>query len=287
MTAIWREYDREGLDYQYAVRERVANALELIAQGAEASEATRRDLEVRLDQAYGDTPGQTVNVFPAAAHGAPVFIFIHGGYWQRLDKNDYDFVARPFVEAGAAVVNVNYDLAPTVKMDEIVRQVRAAVLWSWQNAGSFNGDRKRIHVSGHSAGGHLTAMVACTDWPALATDVPANLVKSGHAISGLYDLEPIRLCHLNDAVRMDEAEAARNSPMLLAGANNAPLVLAVGGAETDEFLRQQTAYAAALSDAGKAPPEIVQPACNHFDVLFALTDPNELLHQSVRQALGI
>jgi arylformamidase len=287
MTAIWREYDREALDFQYAVRDRVPNALELIAQGTEASEAARRDYDVRMDQAYGDSAGQTVNVFPAAAAGSPVFIFIHGGYWQRLDKNDYDFVARPFVEAGAAVVNVNYDLAPTVTMDEIVRQVRAAVLWTWQNAGSFNGDRKRIHVSGHSAGGHLTAMVACTDWPALATDVPANLVKSGHAISGLFDLEPIRLCHLNDAVRMDEAAAARNSPMLLAGANNAPLVLAVGGAETDEFLRQQTDYAAALKEAGRETPEIVQAGCNHFDVLFALTNEGEELHQSVRRALEV
>jgi arylformamidase len=287
MAAIYQDYDREGLDFQYAVRERVPNALELIAQGAEASAAARRDLDVRLDEAYGDTPGQTVNVYPAASSGAPLLLFIHGGYWQRLDKNDYDFVARPFVEAGAVVVNVNYDLAPTATMDKIVRQVRAAVLWSWQNAGSFNGDRHRIHVSGHSAGGHLTAMVACTDWPALATDVPANLVKSGHAISGLYDLEPIRLCHLNDAVRMDEAVAARNSPMLLADANNAPLVLAVGGEETDEFLRQQSVFGEALSSASKDAPEIVQPGCNHFDVLFALLDAGEPLHQSVRRSLGV
>ena len=90
MTAIWREYDREALDFQYAVRDRVPNALELIAQGTEASEAARRDYDVRMDQAYGDSAGQTVNVFPATAAGAPVFIFIHGGYWQRLDKNDYE-----------------------------------------------------------------------------------------------------------------------------------------------------------------------------------------------------
>lgn len=287
MTAIWRDYDREGLDFQYAVRERVENALELIAKGTAASEAARRDLDVRLDQAYGDTPGQKVNVFPAARSGAPVFVFIHGGYWQRLDKNDYDFVARPFVAMGAAVVNVNYDLAPTVTITEIVRQVRAAVLWSWQNAGSFNGDRHRIHVSGHSAGGHLTAMVAATDWPALATDVPADIVKSGHAISGLYELEPIRLCHLNDAVRMDEAEAAANSPANMTAANNAPLVLAVGGAETDEFLRQQTDYAAALRAAGRDAPEIVEPGRNHFDVLDALTTPGEQLHESVKKALGV
>ena len=286
MTAIWREYDREGLDFQYAVRERVPNALELIAQGTMASEAARQELDVRLDQAYGDTPGQTANVFPATSSGAPVFVFIHGGYWQRLDKNDYDFVARPFVEMGAAVVNANYDLAPKVTITEIVRQVRAAVLWTWQNAGSFNGDRKRIHVSGHSAGGHLTAMVAATDWPALATDVPADIVKSGHAISGLYELEPIRLCHLNDVIAMDEAEAALNSPAHLAGANNTPLVLAVGGAETDEFLRQQTDFATVLKGAGRNVQEIVEPGRNHFDVLTALTTPGEVLHDSVRVSLG-
>lgn len=287
MTAIWREYDREALDFQYAVRDRVENALELIAKGTAASEAVRRDLDVRLDEAYGDTAGQTVNVFPAAQARAPVFVFIHGGYWQRLDKNDYDFVARPFVEMGAAVVNVNYDLAPKVTITEIVRQVRGAVLWAWQNAGSFNGDRHRIHVSGHSAGGHLTAMVAATDWPALATDVPADIVKSGHAISGLYELEPIRLCHLNDAVRMDEAEAAANSPANMAAANNAPLVLTVGGAETDEFLRQQTDYAAALRAAGREVPEIVEPGRNHFDVLDALTTPGEQLHESVKRLMGV
>ena len=140
-------------------------------------------------------------------------MFIHGGYWQALDRKDFSFVAERLVEAGAAVALVGYDLAPAVDMDTIVGQIRAAIAWLYRNADAHGFDPDRICLAGHSAGGHLAAMALATDWTAFG--LPADLVKGVCAISGVFDLEPIRLCYLNEVVRLDAEQARRNSPVLL------------------------------------------------------------------------
>jgi arylformamidase len=214
-------------------------------------------------------------------------VFIHGGYWQRLDKNDFDYIAAPFAAVGAAVINVNYALAPRVAMDEIVREVRAAIAWVWREAKSFNGDPARIHVGGHSAGGHLTAMAALTDWEGFAPGLPGNVVKSALAISGLYELEPVRHTYLNDALKLDAAAARRNSPALFTRKRAAALTLAVGAGETPEFLRQQRDFAAALKKSG-APAEAHEIAGrHHFDVIHDLAEPGTKLHALMRAHMGL
>jgi len=170
-----------------------------------------------------------------------VHVFVHGGYWHRLDKTDFSFVAGACRET--ATVVVNYALVPTVDLDELVRQVRASVAWVHANARSFGGDPARITVSGHSAGGHLVAMLLATDWPQFG--VPADVVKAGCAISGLYDLEPIRLCYLNEVLGLTPESARHNSPVHLKPTGRAPLVLAVGADEGPEYHRQTTDLAAA------------------------------------------
>lgn len=281
MTAIYRDYDQAALDGQYFLRGRVADVQTYFERWARTSAETRGRFPCRLDIAYGPSPAETLDIFlPAASGPAPVHVFLHGGYWQALDKSDHSFVADGFVPQGAVVVVVNYALAPTVGIDEIVRQIRAALAWVWRNAADFGGDPGRIAVSGHSAGGHLAAMAACTDWPAFAAGLPADLVKGAVMIAGLYDLEPIRLCYLNKVLGLTAAEVRRNSPLNLDIAGRPRLVLCVGADETDEFHRQQQVYAAALIQKGFAPQIAAAPGMHHFQVVEALARPGTFLHQA-------
>ena len=286
MTKLFLDYDRAGLDAQYNLRAAVKDAVEHLGECARRSGVFRAKSAVQLDVPYGPSHGERVNLYAAPKAGAPVLVFIHGGYWQRLDKNDFDYIAEPFVATGAAVVNVNYTLAPRVTMDEIVRQVRAAIAWTWREAKGFNGDPARIHVAGHSAGGHLTAMAALTTWDGFAPGLPADVVKSALAISGLYELEPLRFTYLNDALKLDAAAARRNGPAPFVRKGAAPLALAVGADETQEFLRQQRDFAKALAAAGP-PPEAVEIAGrHHFDVIHDLADPGTKLHAIMRAQMG-
>ncbi|HEV3175037.1 MAG TPA: alpha/beta hydrolase, partial [Stellaceae bacterium] len=180
---------------------------------------------------------------------------------------------------------VNYTLAPKAGMDEIVRQNRAAVAWLQRNAREYGLDPARIHVAGHSAGGHLTAMVLATDWSAFGLD--RDPVRGACAISGLYDLEPIRLCYLNDVLGLDALGAERNSPIHHLPKQSPPLILSVGTGETDEFLRQQEAFAAAWRGAGLALEVADQPGDHHFAVVGRLGESQGPLHRAVmRQIWG-
>lgn len=284
---IFRGYDREALDREYDNRKKVANSAELIARYASESEAARRTLACRLDVRYGLHAGETLDVFlPPGPAPAPVHVFIHGGYWHRMDKADFGFVARALQPAGAAVVAINYALMPSVTMDELVRQCRAAVAWVWRNASSFGGDPGRIFVSGHSAGGHLTAMVMSTDWAAFG-GLPADVVKGGCGISGLYDLEPIRLCYLNDILRLTPEEARGNSPVHLAPERSGALLLAVGDREGPEYHRQTDELAAAWRARG-LPCEVMDMAGHdHFSIMLQLADGASPLSRALLGQMGL
>ena len=167
--------------------------------------------------------------------------FITGGIGAHYIKDDFSYVAYAVHEAGAATVVVNYALVPEVRFDELVRQCRAALAWVWRNADRFGGDREKIFVSGHSAGGHLVAMMMVADWPAFDAELPAQPIRGGFGISGLYDLEPIRLCFLNEDLKLSEEDAIRNSPMKQRRTCLSPLLLPVGAREGPEYLRQEWA----------------------------------------------
>jgi len=203
-----------------------------------------------------------------------------------LDKADFSFVAHAFQPAGAAVVVINYALMPAVAMDELVRQCRASVAWVYRNAPSFGGDPHRIFVSGHSAGGHLVAMLLATDWPAFA-GLPADVVKGGAGISGLYDLEPIRLCYLNDTLQLGPDAARRNSPVHLLPGSRAPLLLPVGGLEGPEYHRQSEDLAAAWRARG-VPCEVMDLAgIQHFSIVSQLEDPTSDLGRAILRQMGL
>lgn len=256
----------------------------LTALRAEWSARARANLRCHLDVPYGAGPRERLDIFPSAQpaarplgqtadrSGAPVEVYIHGGFWRAKTKDDVSFIAEAMVPAGVTFVAIEYDLLPNVTLDVIVAQCRAAVGWVARNIARYGGDPSRIHVSGVSAGAHLAAMVLATAWPAVA-ELPDDLVKGACLVSGFYDLEPIRLTSANEMYGLDEAIARRNSPILAIPARGIPLVLAVGGAETSEFRRQTFDYHAAWLAAGHAATLLDLPDLNHYDMALAAGDP--------------
>jgi len=277
-------YDRAVLDAEYNNRAKVKDALEWIGRyGAESARA-RAELPMSFDVPYGPHHAERLDVFPAARPGpAPVHVFVHGGYWHRLDKADFSFVARALPRGRAVGGVIHYRHLPTIDMDTLVRQCRAAVSWVHAHARDFGGDPERLFVSGHSAGGHLTAMLLATDWTALGR--PADTLKGGVAVSGLYDLEPIRLCYLNDVLALTPETARRNSPVTLPAPRAGSLILALGGDEGPEYHRQTDALAAAWGV--KAGAVLDMTGLNHFSIISELETPSSPLARAIQSQMGL
>ena len=275
-------YDQAALDREYNNSGKVPNATELLAWYPAESARTRDALPVRLDLRYGPDPGETLDVFLPEGRGPwPVHVFVHGGYWRSLDKQDFSFVARGLQPAGVLVAVINYALIPTVDMDELVRQVRAAVAWLHRNVAALGGDPERITVSGHSAGGHLVAMLMSTDWSRFA-GLPTDVVKAGCGISGLYDLEPIRLCYLNQTLGLSMETARRNSPVhSVPAATVGRLLLPVGAKEGEEYHRQTESLAAAWRRRGLDVEVMDMAGHDHFSIIIELGDPGTPLSRAI------
>jgi arylformamidase len=285
-TAVFRGYDQKALDAEYNNRVKVKDALEWLARYGAESARVRAELPMRFDIPYGAHYAERLDVFPAARPDpAPVHVFVHGGYWHRMDKADYSFVARGLRPAGAVTVVIDYGLIPSVDLDELVRQCRTSVAWVHRHARQWGGDPARITVSGHSAGGHLVAMLLATDWSTFG--VPRDVVKAGCAISGLYDLEPIRLCYLNEVLALTPEVARRNSPVHLAPVGSTPLILAVGGAEGAEYHRQTDDLATAWRAHG-TPIEVMDlDDHDHFSIMGELQSPFSPLARAIQRQMGL
>lgn len=272
MNVLYRGMDRATLDREYSPVGTVRSIEPILARYAALSAEARAALPCHLGVAYGPGEDETMDVFPAGP-GAPVFVFLHGGYWRRLSKDESSFMARTFVEAGVAVAAVNYTLAPAASLDEIVRQSRAAVAWLHANGTEFGIDPDRIFAGGSSAGAHLAGMLLAEGWHD-AFGVPKDLIKGASLASGLYDLEPVRLCHPNDWLNLDAASADRNSPILHLPEQGCPIIVVWSETETSEFRRQSRDFAAAW--AAKGFPVIAYgiPDRNHFDNILDLAEPD-------------
>ena len=216
------------------------------------------------DVRYGALAAERLDLLKPLASNAPVLVFIHGGYWQWLDKDDYAFALEPLVAAGVLVATINYPLCPEISLDTLVDRVRAACAWVWQNVHDYGGDPERLHIAGHSAGGHLAAMMAATDWPTFQDNLSRDMIKSIIPISGLYDLEPLRWTSLNDGVRMDLESAKRNSPLFMAPTTALDVTVVVGGRETDEFHRQSREFARAWLGGAATIEYLEFPGHDHF-----------------------
>ncbi|MDA0702002.1 MAG: alpha/beta hydrolase [Proteobacteria bacterium] len=270
---VYRHYDQAALDAQYDNRAMVPNFADHLAAWKQGSDAARRDLPHRADLAYGPHRRERIDFFPAGP-AAPLHLFIHGGYWRAMDKLDFAFPAPGFIEAGIAYAALGYPLAPEVSLDEILASTHRAMNWIFDHAAELTIDETRIIVSGHSAGGHLAAMLR-------ADAVLGPKLRGTVAISGLYDLEPIRLSYLNADLDLDAKEARRVSPIRFPPPQGGGAVLAVGGKESDEYHRQQTDYHKILIAEGIAAESIDLPGQDHFSILQALARPGEVVFDAV------
>jgi arylformamidase len=255
------------------------------AWGQRSADARAR-MDGYLDVSYGNHPLEKLDVFRAKGASRALLMFIHGGYWRALDKSQHSFVAEPFANAGVTVGMINYALCPAVTVEEIVRQVLQAAAWLYRNASNFGAPAGPIFVAGHSAGGHLTAMTLCAQWPRFAPDLPAKVVKAGLAVSGLFDVEPVRNTpSVNLDVRLTPAAAKRVSPAFMPPATDAPLYLAVGGKEQEGFHDQHKLMKRAWGSivAGEFPC----PEDNHFTILGRLADRDSALFKGTLKMMGV
>jgi arylformamidase len=266
--------DRAALDAAYDNVAHVGQAKRdaCVAGWWKRSEAIRRSPTARLDLPYGDRPRQRLDLIPCGAAGAPTLVYLHGGYWQWNDKERDAFIAEGVLPAGFNLVLLEYTLAPAVRMDEMVAEILAGVRWVLDRTGDWEGDGRRVFVAGHSAGGHLAAM-------ALAEP----RVAGGVAISGIFDLEPIRLARLNDNLALDFETAERLSPLHHLPQHSAPFIVAVGLAELPELVRQSEAYAAARQRGGLPGRYLPVPGRDHFTILEELAQPKGVINQALRE----
>lgn len=283
--------DPAELDRAYNNRALVPAFAEHFARWQSESMRARQALRGFLDVAYGRGPNETLDLFvpDEPIKAAPVMVFIHGGYWRSLDKADHSFVAPPFVAQGACVVVINYALCPAVTVPEIALQTARAVVWVARHIGNFGGDPDRISVVGHSAGGHLAAMLLACDWSVLGADLPPRLVRQAVSISGLFDLTPLQNTpFLQSSLQLTATHVRQASPALWPAPSVADgrghLLAVVGGDESPEFLRQNALIQHAWG------PEVVPvceslPGLNHFSVLEAMTQTSHRLHGLVSAAL--
>lgn len=293
MTNPETALDPQWLELMYNNRARVPDHQVLLNRWAESSVEARQTPSCQLEVAYGSDPTEKLDIFmPApppngrAGARAPVLVFIHGGYWRSLDKSDHSFVAPAFTQAGVCVVVPNYALCPAVTIADITRQMAAALVWTFRNIGQFGGDPNRITVAGHSAGGHLVAMLLTQPWSQLAADLPSQVIKNGLSISGLFDLEPLRHTpFLKDALQLTSEQVQQQSPALLPPPAQATLCSVAGGDESAEFLRQNLLIEQAWGQQCVPVCEVL-PGLNHFSVLEALTTPGHRLHQLALELLA-
>jgi arylformamidase len=278
--------DPDWLDAQYNNRALVPDHARHLTHWAEASALTRSRGDCRLDLRYGETAAETLDLFPAAAQAAPVLVFVHGGYWRSLDKSDFSFVAPVFTQAGAMVVVPNYALCPAVSIEHITWQLLRSLQWVWHHAAEHGGDPQRIVVAGHSAGGHLAAMMLSCRWKQVGEELPAQLVGGALSISGLYDLEPLRHTPFLQAdLQLTPASVRRLSPAFFPRPKGR-LYATVGAAESDEFLRQNQLIRDVWGPTAVPVCETV-PGRDHFSVLESLVDPDGRLHELALRLLGL
>ena len=264
---LYRDYDAAGLEAQYNARASIPDHPLIFARWAAKSAEVRKRAFVRLDVAYGEGPMEKMDLFHPQRLAAPVVMFIHGGYWRSLDKNDFSDKVSVLADAGAAVAAVNYSLCPGATIGAIVDEMRRAVIWLWRNAQTFGGDPYRIQIVGHSAGGHLVAMLLATHWQDLGSDLPRCPIQSALGISGLFDLEPLVHTSMNAELRLTIETAKAQSPYYLRPVCRAPLALTWGGNESDEFKRQSRDFAERWRDQGAEVRLLEIPGRNHLTVV--------------------
>jgi arylformamidase len=271
---VWMDMDQVELDASYDQAFYAPLRLEIIKRYASTSEAVRGRMGQPVRESYGPTAIEKLDIYRAKRANAPIFVFIHGGAWLGGEAKNYAFPAEMFVNAGAHYIALDF-IAIKEAGDDLrvmAEQVRRGIAWVYQNAGKFDGDRDRLYIGGHSSGGHLCGVALVTDWQK-DFGLPANVVKGGLCMSGMYDLKPVRLSKRSSYVKFtDEMEQAMSSQRHL-DLLQAPIIVTYGTNETPEFQRQSRDFAAAVKAAGKPVDLVEAPNFNHFEIAESLGNP--------------
>ncbi|MEO8111319.1 MAG: alpha/beta hydrolase [Ginsengibacter sp.] len=277
--AVYKHYDQQQLDAQYNNRLHVPDFADYYERWQKLSRQAEKEQAVFKDIFYGSHPLERLDIFPAANPNAKTLVFIHGGYWHLLDKNLFHFLVPTFLERNVTIVLLNYPLAPSASMDNIVSSCRNAMSWLQSNLTNYNGNPMQVYVAGHSAGGHLACMLLVND--------DTNFLKGVVSLSGLYDLQPLMLSNINLVLQMDTAMSARNSPAYLKHSHPCPLLLAAGSDETCEFKEQALKMYENWKDKQGAVQLLNIPGKNHFSILDEVTEPGSLLQSAIFSLMEI
>ncbi len=286
---LWRHHpDKASLDAQFTL-DRIRDLPAVMARRLELSARARAACPHVAGLRYGERPEATLDLFlpPAEARPAPVLVFIPGGFWRSLDAATFAFVGGAIAPRGARVAGLDYPLIPQVRMAEIVAHVRMALDWLARNAAAHGGDPRRLHVGGHSAGGQQAVQAAAADWRRKA-GIAAGAIRGVVSISGVFEIAPVRLSFQQDQLGFTAEECAQFSPVNRVPSGAPPLIVAVGGAETQEFVDQSMDYAARWRAAGNDAALHVVAMANHIDILAdALAVPGQPLHEAVCAQMGL
>ncbi|MFD2206475.1 alpha/beta hydrolase [Kiloniella antarctica] len=275
------------LEDLYNVRGAIPEFADIFALWDKRSNAFREKINSHLDLIYGTGPRAKLDIYPTREKGAALHVFIHGGYWQAMDKSQSNFLAEAFLDKGISVAMIGYDLCPDVALRDIVEEIRQGFAWLWHHADEYGYDRDRIQISGHSAGGHLVAILLTTDWVAYGLPKDISPIHSAIAISGLFDVSQLVQTSINNKLGLDFEEAIALSPLFMVRENICPLLLAVGDDESSAFHEQSDNLHEKWQDEAGLMERMTLSGHHHLSVVVELANPNSPLFKWGVNQLGI
>jgi arylformamidase len=285
---VYLDYTQKELDDAFEQNVWAPNFEELRGKNKARCAEIRGRFE-HFERRYGEGPQETVEIVPAKQSNAPILFFVHGGRWRPQPDNAFVYFADTVVTAGAHLAAARFStLDPpkvSTRMPDMIAELRRAVAWLSANAASFGGDPKNIHVIGHSSGAHLTSVLLTTDWTRFGA--PADVLKSGTCVSGMYELRPVLLSARSAYVKLTPEEEDEFSAIRHLDRLRCPITVAYGSKESPEFQRQGRSFAAALRARGAPATELVLDGLNHFEGIRSMIEPQSRLARQVLSQIGL
>ena len=283
--SAYRNFRPDELEFQYNPRVSVPEFPQLAEVRSAKSRKVRDSAQSWLNIAYGTSPRETLDIYAGEKAGGPALVYIHGGYWRSGSKEDNANFVPAFTQRGATVALVEYDLCPQVTVTDIVRQTRASIAWVFRNIVRYGANPSKLYISGHSAGGHLTAMALAQDWQ--TQGLPTDFIKGAVAMSGVHDLDMVMHISANEQIRMTPEIAEQNNPFLYPPRVNCPVLIAVGSVEPEGWKQMSKDYFEFCKQSGLKAEYLEVPGANHYTMSEHLGDPHSPLAQAIFELIGI